>query len=274
MPLDAAAWKYRKPVLVREPGVQGLDLGLDVLAHSQPGLPDLRLLRAGLQVPFILEQTSELIVLNPRLESAPDAKRPSLSRWALRLPYPCLPVTSLSCRSSARLFQRDVLLYEYLRDAYGTATRRVLAQGHWRRTPEDAPGILTLSLAAAPQSDHLILETDNGDNPPLHLDRFEFVYPLSRLCFKTSAASALQLYYGNPAAASPRYDLSLVAPQLLAAPRKAALLGREELLKGSAWPRTFEAGGAARLLFWAVLALVVAGLVFVILRVLPRRPES
>lgn len=77
------------------------------------------------------------------------------------------------------------------------------------------------------------------------------------------------LYYGNPRAAAPRYDLSLVARQLLTAERVPAALGAEEQLKPGAWPAraSLRSGG---LLFWGILALVVVALLIIIARLLPK----
>jgi hypothetical protein len=56
--LDVAAWKFRKVVKLSRAGAQRIELDLDVLSHAQPGFADLRLLRDGKQLPYILEPTS------------------------------------------------------------------------------------------------------------------------------------------------------------------------------------------------------------------------
>src|SRR6185369_15244239 len=47
--LDTAAWKFRKPVKIKQPGAQQLELDLDVLSRAGSHLQDLRLLRNGKQ---------------------------------------------------------------------------------------------------------------------------------------------------------------------------------------------------------------------------------
>ena len=79
-----------------------------------------------------------------------------------------------------------------------------------------------------PAAIRLVLETHNGDNPPIELEKFQAFYPATRILFKAQPADTLLLYYGNPRAASPRYDLSLVAGQLLAADQAEATLAAEE----------------------------------------------
>ena len=90
-----------------------------------------------------------------------------------------------------------------------------------------------LPLDSPPEGDTLVLETHNGDNPPIELEKFQAFYPATRVLFKAQPADELLLYYGNPQAAAPRYDLSLVAGQLLAADQAEAALGAEEQLKKS-----------------------------------------
>ena len=118
-------------------------------------------------------------------------------------------------------------------------------------------------------SDTLILETENGDNPPVELEKFTAFYPATRILFKAKADDELFLYYGNPRASSPRYDLSLVANQLLAADKKTASLDGEQQLKKSSW-RENEVPGQGGIVFWGILAVVVIGLLVIISRLLPK----
>ena len=91
---------------------------------------------------------------------------------------------------------------------------------------------------------------------------------------KPSRRTQLLLYYGNPQAAAPRYDLSLVAGQLLAADQAEAALAAEEQLKTS-WGEGHHAGQGG-VVFWGILAVVVVVLLVIISRLLPQsvRPES
>ena len=128
-------------------------------------------------------------------------------------------------------------------------------------------------LTRPPRTDTLILETDNGDNPPLILDQFQLFYPATRVLFKTSSGEGLALFYGNPEAAAPQYDLSLVAGQLLAARKSKAALASEERLKAAPWVERHPPGQLS-VLFWAVLALVVVALLLIISRLLPKPPQG
>jgi len=170
------------------------------------------------------------------------------------------------------LFQRDVSLYEEPSDDRGDKYRHTLASASWTQTPERTSREFILSFQSPPQSDTLVLETHNGDNPAVELDKFQVFYPATRVLFKAQSADEILLYYGNPQAAAPRYDLSLVAGQLLAAEPAEATLATEEQLKKS-WNEG-RYPGTGGVVFWGILALVVVVLLVIISRLLPRATQS
>jgi hypothetical protein len=267
--LDVSAWKYRKAVNLRRAGAQQVELDLDVLAHAQPGFQDLRLLRGSNQVPYVVERTSISRRLTPTVTATNDAKDATLSRWIIRLPQANLPVTRLACVARSALFQRDVTLYEEVTDARGAEYRRPLGHSTWTQTPGRKSQEFVLTFNGPPRSDTLFLETHNGDNPPIELDQFQLAYPATRILFKAKAEDEVRLYYGNPQAAAPRYDLSLVAEQLLGADRTPATLAAAEQLRKSSWAEG-RVPGKGGVVFWGVLAVVVAALLVIISRLLPR----
>ena len=122
-----------------------------------------------------------------------------------------------------------------------------------------------------PITDLLILETDNGDNPPVELDNFQLSYRLTRLLFKAPLAPETYLVYGNQDIGSPQYDLTLIAAELLASDKTAATLGPAERLTKPGWGETFNMTRTGSILLWAALALVVAVLLVVITRLLPKK---
>ncbi|MGA2853872.1 MAG: DUF3999 family protein [Verrucomicrobiota bacterium] len=264
--LDVSAWKFRKPIQLARGGGQQIELDLDVLAHLDPGL---RVLRGSNQVPFIVQNTSISRAITPAVTATNDAKNPKLSRWLIKLPKSNLPLTRLTCATTTPLFQRSMSLSEEITDERGYTFHRRLAGATWTQTPERKAKEFSLPLDSTPQGDTLILETDNGDNPPLGLEKFTAFYPATRLLFKAKADDRLFLYYGNPRVPPPSYDLSLVAGELLAADKSAATLGNEEQLKKSSWAegRTPGTGG---IVFWGILAVVVIGLLVIISRLLPK----
>jgi len=267
--LDVSAWQFRKPVQLARGGAEQLELDLDVLAHADAGLADLRVVRGGAQVPYILHSTSISRSLTPAVTVTNDARNPKLSRWIIKLSRPGLPLTYLACVTKSTLFQREMALSEEVADERGNKYRRALGSATWTQTPDRKSGRFSLSLTAKPQSETLFLETENGDNPAIVLEGFTVSYSVTRVLFKAAADDRPFLYYGNPRVSSPKYDLSLVAGELLAAEKATASLGGEDQLKKSLWSGT-GAPNTGGVVFWAVLALVVVGLLVVISRLLPK----
>jgi hypothetical protein len=267
--LDVSAWCFRKPVNIKSPGVQELELDLAALAHAQPGFADLRLCREGRQIPFIIERTSVFRLLKPETARADDPHRPKFSRWLLKVPYANLPLARLMCVSPTSLFRREVTLFEEPTDDRGAKYRHDLGSASWVQAPDKAMNTFILTLQGTPITDTLFLETNNEDNPSIELANFEFTWPATRLFFKTAAAENVFLFYGNLAVGAPQYDLSLVANQLLKADNHLGALGSEEQLKKPSWAER-QTSGQGGLLFWGALAVVVVALLVVIARMIPK----
>ncbi len=266
--LDPKAWRYRKSTTLRRPGVQQLELDADIVSRAQTGLSDLRLVRGDRQVPYVIERPSLTRGLVPEVSFVPDPRNPALSRWKLTLSHSNLPLTRLECRARTPLFQRTVRLWEELPDGRGGRYVRELGQAQWQRTAVDQNANLSLAINTPPRTATLFIETDNGDNPPLELESFRVVHPVTRLIYKS--AEAPLLYYGNPQAVSPRYDVALVAERLLAADKSVAEPGAEEVLKPAAWTEGAPLTGLRGWIFWGALVLVVAGLLTILARLVPK----
>jgi hypothetical protein len=267
--LDVSDWKFRKPVKISGDGAQQLELDLDVLAHADAGFADLRVMHGTNQVPYIVQHTSISRALTPSVTLTNDPKQPKLSRWLIKLPQAGLPLTRLGCATRSALFQRDVTLYEELTDERGEKYRRNLGGAAWTQTPDRKSWEFALTLNERLQSETLFLETENGDNPPIELEKFAVFYPATRVLFKAKAGDELFLYYGNPRASAPSYDLNLVAGQLLAADKTTATLSAEEQLKKSSWAES-QTPGQGGVMLWGILAVVVMALLVIIARLLPK----
>lgn len=271
---DARDWQFRRPVTVPGAGVVQLELDAEVLAHTQSSLADVRVVSDGKQVPFLFERTGLERAVKIEWAVRPDPKRPRVGRWMIKLPLANLPVERLTFRTQMALFQRNLSLFEETKDFNGERQQRTLATAVWQRTPEQGRGRIELGWTARPTTDTLFLETDNGDNPAIEFENFEMFHRVTRLRCKTSAGMALELYFGNPKADAPRYDLGLVAGTLLSAEKVLALLGPVERLKKAPRGEGEALGGTAGYVFWAALALVVVGLLLVIRKLLPAAPEG
>ena len=269
--LDVAAWRFRKAVKLTRIGAQQIEMDLDVLSHAQTDFQDVRLLKDGKQWPYILERTSINRKLTPSISYARDVKNPKLSRWRIKLSHGALPITRLSCRSRTPLFQRDVSIYEEVADRRGEKYRRIAGSATWVQTPDKQGRELVVALGARLETDTLFLETHDGDNPAIELEGFQLFYSAMRILFKTGSEDNLFLYYGNPRVPSPRYDLNLVAVQLLGSDKSVASLASEEPLKKARWGDGGTAGKGG-VVFWGALAVVVVALLVIISRLLPSSP--
>jgi hypothetical protein len=272
--IDLAGWAFRKPVTLAAAGVQQLELDLEVLAHTARSFADLRLVREGKQLPYLLDRTPIERKFSPGATRVTDPKRPSVSLWELQLPHRDLPLSRLECATTATLFQRSAMLTEEQRDDRGNTHRVRLGAAEWVRAPGRKETRLSIQFLQAPRTDRVWLEVENGDNPPLELTDFTCWHPATRVLFKADAAAGTFLYYGNPAASAPRYDLSLVARQLLAADKAKAALGAELTLKKVRGGSSTELGGAGSWIFWAVLGGVVLALLVVLAKLLPKPPAG
>ncbi len=266
--IDPAPWTYRKPLGIATAGVQELELDLEALAHASGNLGDLRLVRDGVQVPYLIERPTLFRSIPLVPVPANDPTRPRLSRWQVKLPHDSLPLDRLTLRSSTVLFQRHVRLSEKITDDRGGTYERTLADAGWSHTPGNKEPLI-LNLPGAPSTDTLLLETDNGDNPPVLLTGLQATYPVVRLLFKTEPGP-LALYYGNASANPPHYDLSLVAGQILSAEKSAATLGPEEKVRGDTWSAKWASGARGGPALWIALTLVVVALLTVVAKLLPK----
>jgi hypothetical protein len=270
--LDTSEWRFRKTISVTRPGPQQVELDSDVLAGARPGFEDVRLVRSGRQIPYILERAAGSRALNPAV-TVGRSDDPQISRWVLKLPRAGLPLATVRCDSPTPLFRREMVLYESITNELSQPFHRTLGQASWVRAPGSGAAEMRLRLDSSPQTDTLILETSNGDNPGVQLEKFQIDYPITRLLFKADTTGSLLLFYGHPNVPAPHYDLSLVASELLAAEKSEARPGGEEPLAAST-TRDKGRSGKGGVLFWGVLALVVCALLAIISRLLPKTSEA
>ncbi|HEX7631934.1 MAG TPA: DUF3999 family protein [Lacunisphaera sp.] len=272
-PLDAKDWPARRALTIAKTGVQELELDPAALALSRADGGDLRLLRGGNQIPYVLERPTLARALSLTPVATRDTKRPTVSVWRVQLPQPGMPLQRIALSSPTPLFQRQFRIYEKVPGADGGTVERTVASGAWSRTPE--PGIAEtrlFELSDRLRSDALWIESDNGDNPAIALGPVQAAYPVVRLIFKVAETDGFTLAYGNPTASAPRYDLSLVAMKLLTATRQGVQLDVAPATPADATGRF--AGVKVGYLFWGALALVVVVLLVVVAKLLPKPPAG
>ena len=270
--IDVGAWKFRKSIQLSKLGAQQLELDPDVLARSAQDQRDLRVVVEDRQLPFLLERPSISRSLALASGTADDPKKQTLSRWSLKLPQAGIPITRITCVADSALFEREMLLWEETADDRGDKFHRELGHAAWKKVPGGTTQEFAIHLNVAPRNGTVFLETDNGDNPAIKLRDFRGHYPVSRVVF-TAASDSTQpiwIYYGNPDAASPRYDVALIADQLLRAERAPAALGQPQNMHSKTERIIRTLSGSSLYIFWGVLAIVVIALLLLISRLLPK----
>jgi hypothetical protein len=107
---------------------------------------------------------------------------------------------------------------------------------------------------------------DEGDNTPLPIQGARLLLPAYRIRFFRDGTSRLRLTYGRPELERPKYDLALLAPQVLATPAADVVLDAEQGTVGG----TTVAEVVSPRLFWGALAIAVIMLLALIARLLKK----
>lgn len=264
--LDLSGWSWRRAILPseNEKRVFRLDLDDHALAHSASNGGDLRVIAAeGVLIPHLLIEGRDTTRAVVELTSFPDEKRPKTSRWRFTLPMEKLPVKALHLRTSSSLFQRTIRVLEPV-----DGKMRSIGSANWKSTPDSPQPELRIDIGGRLHGAELVLETDNGDNPPLQLTSAEIEKPVVSLLFEAhGGARPLHLYYGKANAYAPDYDIRFVRDRFEKATHVPVKLGDAEVLK-PVKSRASSTSGSPWL--WAALVLVVGGLLWVVARLLPK----
>jgi hypothetical protein len=233
---------------------------LDLEELGDELLPSLRIVdERGRSVPYVVEtrQRSRSLSLAPRVERVLAHSELSLGGVPPKTPLSAL---ELSC-DGPEYFTRAVDVYRLQRDARGVVGRVALASASWERLPGQPLRPLLISLGGV-VTDELRVDIDNGDNAPLTVTSASVLLESRRIDFLFSAGDSLTLLADNPQLSPPRYDLVLIAEQLLSSPAAAARLGPAPVApsKADAHDRPAPAW------FWLAVAGVGALLVLMLLR--------
>jgi hypothetical protein len=265
--IDRSRWRRSRGVICQGGGAQALEVPPEVLSRS-PALGDVRLVAGGRQVPYILERGSLARRLDVTLETLPTDRGGRVSRRRVRLPHAGLPLEEIRCTVVEQVFRREVNVYEELPPERGG--RWALGSAIWERRGERADASFSVGLGSRPARAALVVEMDDGDNAPLTVKECSVGWHTSRLLFKAPGVETVSLLYDSPDAGPPRYDLALLADELLAADAASAALAPDEgggNSAGSVLPDGWE-----RWALWGALTLVVAVLIVVIAKLLPAQP--
>ena len=269
-PLDPTAFRFRRRLPDVAAGLIAVPLDAAVLAHSRGAgrvFEDVRVIdEAGKQIPYLLERQEEPLSLELALQ--PVAGKSSRgdgdnrSTYGVRLPYANLPNATLVLETSSRVFSRTVSVGV---DRPSDREHRdpwfeTLATKSWTHREQDLPApALTLSLGTTREQE-LVVAVDEGDNSPLPITKARLLLPSYRLRLY-HPERPLTLVYGRDDVSLPRYDLALLAPQVMGAEARELM---PVAVEGE------KAGPVTSLVspkyFWAGLVVAVLVIVGVIVR--------
>lgn len=261
-------WARRRPVEVAAGGVIRIELDALVLAGGRTDLGDLRLVRNGLQIPYLVNPDRVMREVTPGMILLPaDPKRPTVSRWELTLPVADVPFVELTARSPAAVFSRRMVALVERSDDLGNSWIETVGEETWAKSGGvDSPLVMNLGGVRLPRT--MVLETDHGDNPAILLENVVMRYAAPSIAAKVTGAGPFFLYYGNPKANTPQYDLRLVRGELMASDQQPARLGGEEILKADEREQRGIDAGSPWL--WLALGGVVVALLGIVARLLPK----
>lgn len=226
-PIDVSTWKYQRAVQFNQGGVVELDLDPIVFLHSGNGLNDLRIVRAGRQVPFLAVKPGADRNVEVTVEEVIDPKTPLLSKWDIKLPAPGFPVTGLIFETRRPSFQYTLSATEITETKAGSQ-ELPLGSGTWLRRPGDAASPFQLLLKTPPGGATIRMTATDGSTPRLEITSARVAYPLVRLFFRVSNTEPVYLCYGNPQALNPRYDMQISRRDFANGSKVVASLGPEE----------------------------------------------
>lgn len=257
-------------------GLIAVPLDAGVMAHSgieSRRFRDLRVVdNGGMQIPYLLELRDEPLIIDAAIErrdlppGMPGAAPQGSTAYLVRVPYPRLPNARLVLTTRARVFQRSVSLMLVTaateRQPAGFAAHGSLPWIH--ADQQVAAPALEFQLPDSSQGE-LFLVVEEGDNQPLPIDKATLLMPAYAVRLFRRANVPMRMMYGRDDLNAPRYDLQLLAPQVM---------GRiaEEVAAGAEQPTS--AGGNSAFdavppaVFWLVLALTVVVLLALIARLM------
>jgi len=276
--LEPALFKYSRAIPPGDAGFIAVSLDAAALSHSAgttAAFADVRVIDASArQVPYLVERASEPLSLDLRLEPVSPAPswlaaqpaRPSVYR--LPWPFDRLPSPRLVLTTSARIFQRTITV-GLAREAdrrHRDPWFEPLARVDWTHADQDHPAsALTLTFPSV-EARELFVLVEEGDNTPLPLTTARLLLPAYRLRLFRERDAALRLAYGRTDLAPPRYDLALLAPQLLGVAVTEVAAGAEEPSRPDAAAATLVSSRV----FWGVLGAAVLVLLVMIARLLKK----
>ena len=187
--------RFRWARAVTGEGLVRIPLDRHVLTHARPDLGDLRLLDpSGRQVPYVLRASgTRSHVADLSFERRETGASTHID---VAMPEAGLPVESLTLRSPASGFVREVSLLQPVRSRLVDLRRTT-----WRGTDSS---VLSLGVGRR-AAERLVVRIDNGDDSPIPVDSIDVTWQNWELVAWLPGPT--RLVYGDDALDAPVYDL-------------------------------------------------------------------
>ena len=276
-PLEIDGFEYMRDVPAGPAALISVPLDAAVMAHSgisSRRLTDLRVVDAShVQVPYLIEKRDEPLIVETVLERRdlpPELPKPPgrVSTYVVRLPFPRLPQARLVLSTQSRVFRRALSMATVVPAAERRPPRLAThASINWvHADPETAAPAVTLPLPESLEGDLFVL-IEEGDNQALPIEKATILLPSFAIRLNRPANEPLRLLYGKDNVTPPRYDLQLLAPQVMGRVAEEVTAGAEQ--RFTAATTLSSVGALSPVVFWTVLGvavLVLLGMVVKLMR--------
>lgn len=276
--ISTAGFTYMREIPAGPAGLISVPLDAAVMAHSGLAprrLRDVRVVdRSGLQVPYLLEKRDAPLILDAWVERRDlpsgiegPAGRPTA--YIVHIPYDQLPSSRVVFTTRARVFERPVTLGMVVPASGDRRPAQFvrLDAAAWTHADEStAPPPLTFVLPDSRRGDVFLL-IEEGDNQPLPIEKATVLLPSYALRLFRRPDLPLRLVYGSDNLQAPRYDLQLLAPQLMGRRAEEVAPGPEQQSGSSGQDL---APAVPPMVFWSALGLAVVVLLGLVVRLMRR----
>jgi hypothetical protein len=226
-PLDVSGWSYQRALQFNRGGVVVLDIDAVVLAHASKDLHDVRIMRMGRQIPFLVVKPGADRDLPVSIAEVIDPKAPLLTKWDIQLPTADFPASRLLLESASAMFEHSLAVSEQ-QDTPQGRMERILGTASWQHRPGEPAKACELTFRTAPHAATIRLATTDTNTPRAQISSARIVFPLTQLFFRVPDTQPVFLYYGNRLATNPRYDLEYSRRDFESPAKDAATFGPEE----------------------------------------------
>ena len=273
--IEVKDFPYVREIPAGPAGLVTVPLDAHALANSAAGrFADVRVLDpGGLQVPYLLERRGEPLTIDLTIErrELPEAVSPRDARrtsYAVTLPFETLPEARLVVATRARVFQRPVVVALLVPPDERRREPRLqtIESRVWTHANPDTPARPFTVAVPERRQGELILIVDEGDNQPLPIEKVTLLLPSYAVRLFRPADVPLRLAYGQPALRQPRYDLALLAPQVMGRIATEATAAGES----TAATRAPSLQIVPPAVFWTALGVAVVVLLALVVRLVRR----